>query len=60
VTKFGGQFFINLKHNPVLDADAPSQRRFYPFSEVTSGMEVVDKIVQNDIIRSVMITASPK
>ena len=60
VTKFGSQFFINLKDNPALDTDGPSQKRFYPFAEVTAGMEVVDKLAQNDIIRSITITETAK
>ncbi|MGE5594833.1 MAG: peptidylprolyl isomerase [Hyphomicrobiales bacterium] len=45
-TDFGSQFFINLKDNPSLDFDNPSNNKFYPFGEVTSGMDVVDKISQ--------------
>lgn len=55
VTNFGSQFFINLKDNPGLDQDTPSSKRFYPWARVTSGMEVVDKLVQGDIIQSVTI-----
>lgn len=46
VTEFGSQFFINLKDNPALDEDSSSQKRFYPWAEVTSGMDVVDAISQ--------------
>jgi len=71
VTVFGSQFFINLKDNPVLDQDAATQKRFYPFAEVIAGMDVVDAIaqvpvgtgnkpVQPVIIQSVLITESPK
>ena len=61
VTKFGSQFFINLKDNPALDQDTAAQRRFYPFAEVTgSGMEVVAKLAQNDVIRSITITETAK
>ena len=59
-TKFGSQFFINLKDNPALDTDAPNQARFYPFGEVTSGMDVVARIAQGDVIRSLTITEAPK
>ncbi len=55
VTNFGSQFFINLKDNPALDSDTPSSKRFFPWARVTSGMDVVDKIAQGDIIRSVTI-----
>ena len=61
--EFGSQFFINLKDNPSLD----SGNRFYPFAEVTSGMDVVDAIasvkvdanskpVEPVIINSITIT----
>ncbi len=60
VTNFGSQFFINVRDNPGLDTDTPNQKRFYPFAQVTSGMDVVEKIAQGDIIQSVTITESPK
>jgi cyclophilin family peptidyl-prolyl cis-trans isomerase len=60
VTKFGSQFFINLKDNPALDLDTAAQKRFYPFAEVTSGMDVVAKLAQNDIIRSITITETAR
>jgi cyclophilin family peptidyl-prolyl cis-trans isomerase len=60
VTTFGSQFFINLKDNPALDTDDPSQKRSYPWAQVTKGMDVVDKIAQGDVIRSVTIKESPK
>ncbi len=60
VTNFGSQFFINLKDNPGLDTDTPTQKRFYPFAQVTGGMDVAGKLVQGDIIQSVTITESPK
>ncbi len=44
VTEFGSQFFINLKDNPALDEDSSNQKRFYPWAEVTSGMDVADAI----------------
>ncbi|MGE0598568.1 MAG: peptidylprolyl isomerase [Dehalococcoidia bacterium] len=43
-TEFGSQFFINLKNNTALDYNNPSANKFYPFAEVTSGMDVVDAI----------------
>jgi len=43
-TEFGSQFFINLKDNTSLDYNNPSANKFYPFAEVTSGMDVVDAI----------------
>ncbi len=43
-SEFGSQFFINVKDNPSLDYDNPSANKFYPFGEVTSGMDVVDAI----------------
>lgn len=70
-TVFGSQFFINLKDNPALDSDGPSQKRFYPFAEVTSGMEVADAISEVDrdqrdrpledvIIESITITETAR
>jgi cyclophilin family peptidyl-prolyl cis-trans isomerase len=43
-TSFGSQFFINLKDNPSLDYNNTGGDKFYPFAEVTSGMEVADAI----------------
>lgn len=43
-TEFGSQFFINLKNNTALDYNNPGANKFYPFGEVTSGMDVVDAI----------------
>jgi len=59
-TKFGSQFFINLKDNPSLDQDAPNQKRFYPFGQVTKGMDVVNQIKQGDKIQSVTIVETPQ
>ena len=59
-TAFGSQFFINLKDNPGLDADAPNQARFSPFGEVVEGMEVVDLIEQGDLILAVTIEENPR
>ena len=42
--EFGSQFFINLKDNTALDYNNPSANKFYPFAEVTSGLDVVDAI----------------
>ena len=43
-SEFGSQFFINLKDNTALDFNNPTANKFYPFGEVTSGMDVVDAI----------------
>ncbi len=56
VTNFGSQFFVNLKDNPALDVDSPTSKRFYPWAQVTSGMDVVDKLLKGDVMRSVTIT----
>jgi cyclophilin family peptidyl-prolyl cis-trans isomerase len=42
-SEFGSQFFVNLKDNVSLDYTQPGNK-FYPFGEVTSGMDVVDAI----------------
>jgi cyclophilin family peptidyl-prolyl cis-trans isomerase len=68
--EFGSQFFINLRDNPSLDYTSPGDK-FYPFGEVTSGMDVVDAIgaVQTDVserplqpvnIISVTVAETPK
>lgn len=59
-TSFGSQWFINLKNNPALDFSATSGDKFYPFAEVTAGMDVADRLVQGDRIVSVTVTESPK
>jgi cyclophilin family peptidyl-prolyl cis-trans isomerase len=59
-TGFGSQFFINLKDNVSLDFDNKGGDKFYPFAEVTSGMDVVDKLAVGDVMRSVTIAESPK
>jgi len=41
---FGSQFFVNLKDNPGLDFDTTGGDKFYPWAEVTEGMDVVDAI----------------
>ncbi len=43
-TSYGSQFFINLKDNPGLDFDTSGGDKFYPWAEVTEGMDVVDQI----------------
>ncbi|OAI40849.1 hypothetical protein AYO38_04955 [bacterium SCGC AG-212-C10] len=56
-TKFGSQFFINLGDNSAnLDKDGANQKRFFPWAQVTTGMDVVDKLAQGDVIRKVTIT----
>ncbi|MBI2765174.1 MAG: peptidylprolyl isomerase [Chloroflexi bacterium] len=55
-TKFGSQFFIDLKDNVALDSPSASvPKPYYPFAEVVSGMDVVDKLVKGDVMRSVTI-----
>lgn len=56
---FGSQFFINLKDNPGLDAGAGGDA-FYPFGEVTAGMDVADQIQQDDVIESIVISEKAK
>lgn len=58
-TVYGSQFFINLKDNSALDA-GKGATDFYPFAEVTSGMDVADRVVQNDVIQSVVINEKRK
>lgn len=45
-SEFGSQFFINLKANPNLDFDNSTPNKYYPFAEVTAGMDVVDAIAR--------------
>ncbi len=47
--EFGSQFFINLKDNTALDYNNPTANKYYPFAEVTSGMEVVDAIANSPV-----------
>lgn len=42
--EFGSQFFVNLKDNVSLDYNSSNPDKFYPFAEVTQGMDVVDAI----------------
>ncbi|MEX1102630.1 MAG: peptidylprolyl isomerase, partial [Dehalococcoidia bacterium] len=70
---FGSQFFVNLKHNEGLDFDGDGSNQFYPFGEVTSGMNVVDDIaavpvnnprdgrpIEDVTITTIEITETPK
>lgn len=68
--EFGSQFFINLKDNTSLDYTNPGNK-YYPFAEVTSGMDIVeaisrvkvdsaDKPVEPVTIQSVKVTEKPK
>jgi cyclophilin family peptidyl-prolyl cis-trans isomerase len=67
---FGSQFFINLKDNPSLDFNNSGGDKFYPFGEVTEGLDVVDAIgragsvggkpVETVTVQSVTITVTPK
>jgi cyclophilin family peptidyl-prolyl cis-trans isomerase len=59
-TTFGSQFFINLKDNPALDDVKTDGDAFYPFAEVTSGMDVVDGVVQGETIQRIEIEAIPR
>jgi cyclophilin family peptidyl-prolyl cis-trans isomerase len=58
-SSFGSQFFINLKDNPALDAGNGADE-FYPFGEVTEGLDVLDEIEQDDVIQSIEIFEDPK
>jgi peptidyl-prolyl cis-trans isomerase B (cyclophilin B) len=57
---FGSQFFINLKDNPALDDANTDGDAFYPFAEVTGGLEVVDRIVEGETIQRIEIEAMPR
>ncbi|MFN8508461.1 MAG: peptidylprolyl isomerase [Dehalococcoidia bacterium] len=59
-TKFGSQWFINLANNAALDQDMPNQARFYPFGQVTKGMDVVLAIRQGDRIQTITIVETPQ
>jgi len=59
-TKFGSQWFINLANNAALDQDMPNQARFYPFGQVTKGMDVVLAIRQGDRIQTITIIETPQ
>jgi cyclophilin family peptidyl-prolyl cis-trans isomerase len=58
-TSFGSQWFINLKDNPSLDYTNPADK-FYPFGQVTSGMDVVEKLAQGDKLVSITIAEPAK
>jgi cyclophilin family peptidyl-prolyl cis-trans isomerase len=58
-SSFGSQFFINLKDNPALDAGNGADE-FYPFGEVTEGLDVLDTIEENDVIKSIEVFEDPK
>jgi cyclophilin family peptidyl-prolyl cis-trans isomerase len=47
-----GQFFINLVDNPRLDHE------YTVFAQVVSGMEVVDRILEGDVIASVTLVSA--
>jgi peptidyl-prolyl cis-trans isomerase B (cyclophilin B) len=57
---FGSQFFINLKDNPALDDANSEEDAFYPFGEVTAGMEIVDAVAEGDEIQRIEIESLPK
>ena len=47
----GAQLFINFKDNSAM----LNPQGFAAFGEVTSGMDVVDKIIRGDVIKSIVI-----
>lgn len=53
--EFGSQFFINLKDNPALDRDGAAYKRFFPWAEVTEGMDIVEQIAEGDVMNEVVI-----
>ena len=55
----GSQFFINLADNTNLDLNAGNQKRFYPFAQVISGLDVADQLVAGDVMRSVTVREVP-
>ncbi len=59
-TVFGSQFFINLKDNPALDDANSTGDAYYPFGEVIEGMDVADKVEQDDVIQGITIQELPK
>ena len=59
-TEFGSQWFINLDDNAFLDAASGGSNAFYPFGEVTSGMDVVAELRVGDDIISITITETAK
>jgi cyclophilin family peptidyl-prolyl cis-trans isomerase len=58
-TTFGSQFFINLSDNDGLDYDNGADDSFYPFGEVTAGMDVVDSLEEGDLIESITVVETP-
>jgi cyclophilin family peptidyl-prolyl cis-trans isomerase len=58
-TTFGSQFFINLDDNDTLDYDNGASDSFYPFGEVTAGMDVVDSLEVGDTITSITVVETP-
>lgn len=54
-TSYGSQFFINLKDNSDGLDRGQGATDFFPFAEVTEGMDIVDTIEQGDVIQSVEI-----
>ena len=56
---WGSQFFINLADNTNLDLNAGNQKRFYPFAQVISGLDVADQLVAGDVMRSVTVREVP-
>jgi peptidyl-prolyl cis-trans isomerase B (cyclophilin B) len=59
-TEFGSQWFINLADNAQLNDPDSQAGRFFPFAEVTEGMDIVDQIAQGDTIESITIQEVPK
>jgi cyclophilin family peptidyl-prolyl cis-trans isomerase len=68
---FGSQFFISVGNNSSLDFNNTQGDKFYPFAEVSAGMDIVDAIsnVATDArqkptepitIQSVTVQATPK
>lgn len=59
-SEFGSQWFINLKDNPSLDFDSGNPRLYYPFGEVTDGLDVALSIELGDTVESIVIEFSEK
>jgi peptidyl-prolyl cis-trans isomerase B (cyclophilin B) len=58
-TSFGSQFFISMGDNAHLDYDNGASDSFYPFGQVTSGMDVVESLEMGDLIESITIVETP-